>query len=184
MFSRPYNDTIAPAIQYAALKHAGQRRKGSRARPYIVHPIAVAQLLSMAGVNDRDILAAAVLHDTIEDTKTKYSDIAERFGVAVAEYVQEVTDDKRLPADERKRLQIVHAPTLSHGAKLIKLADKADNLKDLIDDPPMGWSTERKIAYVDWSDKVVAALELPAEGSAATLRARFDHYTSTLRSIL
>lgn len=81
---------------------------------------------------------AALLHDTVEDTATTLAELEERFGAAVRRVVEEVTDDKRLPKAERKRLQIERAPTCSRRAKLVKLADKLHNLRDLNRCTPQG----------------------------------------------
>ena len=147
-----YHDTttqmakVLRAAAFAAQRHSDQRRKGNRAAPYINHPIAVATCLADAGVEDADILAAALLHDTVEDTDTSLEEIGQLFGPRVASIVAEVTDDKSLPKAERKRRQIASAPTKSHEAKLVKLADKICNLRDLRDCPP-DWSEDRINAY-------------------------------------
>ena len=147
-----FNDTTSPmakvlhAAAFAAQRHSDQRRKGKRAVPYINHPIAVSACLADVGVEDADILAAALLHDTVEDTNTSLAELEELFGQRVASIVAEVTDDKSLPKAERKRRQIASAPTKSHEAKLVKLADKICNLRDLRDCPP-DWSEDRINAY-------------------------------------
>lgn len=159
------------AVAFAAEKHRVQRRKDADASPYINHPIALANVLANeAGVADVQVLCAAVLHDTIEDTKTTAEDLREQFGDRIASLVLEVTDDKSMPKDVRKRLQIEHAPALSFGARLIKLADKISNLRDILDTPPDGWSSGRKAAYFGWAADVVAGLR----GTDATLEGIFD----------
>src|SRR5207237_739536 len=85
--------------------------------------------------------AAALLHDTIEDTNTTYEELVEAFGDKIASIVAEVTDDKLLPKDERKRLQVEHAASISHEAKLVKLADKICNLEDILHSQPAGWGS-------------------------------------------
>ena len=137
---------VLKAALFAADRHCNQRRKGHRGAPYINHPLAVAECLATAGIEDPDILAAALLHDTVEDTDTSLSEIEELFGPRVASIVAEVTDDKSLPKAERKLRQIASAPTKSHEAKLVKLADKICNLRDLRDCPP-DWSEDRINAY-------------------------------------
>ena len=150
---------LLEAISFAAKKHRTQKRKGADQEPYINHPLEVLNLLVNIGkVKDYDILIAAVLHDTIEDTKTTREEITELFGSAVCELVLEVTDDKSLPKAERKQLQIEHAPHLSTGAKQIKLADKISNVRDITENPPDGWSDERRQEYIEWGQKVVAGL--------------------------
>jgi guanosine-3',5'-bis(diphosphate) 3'-pyrophosphohydrolase len=150
---------VLSAVAFAARKHEGQFRKGETASSYIHHPIRVANLLwQVGGVRDTGVLVAALLHDTLEDTDTVPEEIAEAFGDAVLAVVQEVSDDKSLSKAERKRLQVEHAPHRSVPAKLIKLADKLDNVRELGADPPPAWSLERRIAYLDWADRVVAGL--------------------------
>ena len=127
------------AAVFAAERHRAQKRKDAQASPYINHPLQVAELLaSVGGVDDARVLAAAVLHDTLEDTQTTPAELEERFGSEVRVMVEEVSDDKSLPKLERKRLQIDHASGLSAGAKLIKLGDKISNVKDVVENPPAG----------------------------------------------
>ena len=169
---------LLEAASFAAKRHTGQKRKGSDGEPYINHPLEVANLLANVGnVSDFDILIAAVLHDTVEDTGVTKEELEARFGQKVADYVSEVTDDKSLPNDERKRLQIEHAPHLSHGAKLIKLADKISNIADVTNNPPHDWPHERKVAYVDWGENVVAGLR----GANPELEKRFDEIVKQAR---
>lgn len=144
------------ALRFAAHKHRDQRRKDSDASPYINHPIEVADLISRVGeVDDLAVLVAAILHDTVEDTKTVPEEIETAFGVEVRRLVAEVTDDKKLEKLERKRLQIVHAPHASDAAKLIKIADKACNVRDIAHTPPSHWTPERRAEYLDWACRVV-----------------------------
>ena len=150
---------LLKAISFAAGKHRDQRRKDQEASPYINHPIAVASVLAVeAGVSDLATLQAAILHDTVEDTETTYGELVERFGAAVADVVMEVTDDKSLPKDERKRLQIAHAHKKSKQAAMVKIADKTCNLRDIVSSPPAGWSDEKKREYFDWAKAVVDGL--------------------------
>lgn len=151
--------TLLTALAFAAERHRDQRRKDAEASPYINHPIAVATVLATTGgVRDEAVLVAAVLHDTIEDTTTTREELVERFGDAVAALVVEMTDDKSLPKEERKRLQIEHAPHASPGAALLKVADKICNLEDIAARPPAHWSAERRLAYADWAEAVVQGL--------------------------
>lgn len=159
------------AASFSARCHTGQKRKGERGEPYINHPLEVANLLANVGrVDDIDILIAAILHDTIEDCGVKREELALEFGTAVASYVAEVTDDKLLPKDERKRLQVIHAPHLSPGAKVVKLADKISNITDISNSPPADWPVERRIAYIDWAIAVVEGLR----GTNQQLEDHFD----------
>lgn len=112
----------------------------------------------VGGVDDADILAAAILHDTVEDTKTTHDELVGEFGVTIADLVAEVTDDKRLDKKERKRLQVKNAQHKSPGAKLIKLADKISNVREIGHDPPAKWDVKRRREYFSWAKRVVDAL--------------------------
>lgn len=148
---------VLQAAAFAAERHSNQRRKGKQAAPYINHPIGVASCLADAGVEDPDILAAALLHDTVEDTDTSLEELEQLFGARVAGIVAEVTDDKSLPKAERKRLQILTASKKSIEAKQLKLADKICNLRDLRDNPPH-WNDERINAYYRFAEDVAEGL--------------------------
>lgn len=162
---------ILRALHFAADKHSRQRRKDAVASPYINHPIAVAEALCSIGyVLDPLTLAAAILHDTIEDTETSGEELERYFGAPLRGVVEEVTDDKLLPSATRKRLQIEHAGTLSERARLVKLADKICNVRDVIQCPPQGWSTQRRREYVDWAHAVIDGLR----GTNAALESHFD----------
>jgi GTP diphosphokinase / guanosine-3',5'-bis(diphosphate) 3'-diphosphatase len=144
------------AAAFAAHKHRNQRRKDADASPYINHPIALADVLANeAAVFDPTVLTAALLHDTIEDTDTTQAELDREFGLTIAAIVAEVTDDKSLPKAERKRLQIEHASHISTSAKLVKLADKICNLRDVANSPPADWAVDRKRDYFDWARAVV-----------------------------
>lgn len=162
---------ILRATQFAAHKHRNQRRKDANASPYINHPIALANILRHEGkVEDAAVIAAALLHDTIEDTETSYEELRGLFGAKVAGIVAEVTDTKWLRKGSRKRLQISKAGRASEGAKLVKLADKIANLRDIIANPPDDWSLERKREYFDWAKEVVDQIR----DSNPKLERRFD----------
>ena len=162
---------LLKALAFAAHKHRDQRRKDAEASPYINHPIALADVLvNEGGVADVDVLCAALLHDTLEDTDTSVSELERAFGMRIARIVEEVTDDKALPKAERKRLQIEHAPRLSTEAKLVKLADKICNLRDVAQRPPEGWDLARRREYFDWAKRVVDGLR----DTHAPLEAAFD----------
>src|SRR5688572_27540790 len=159
------------ALAFAAERHRDQRRKDAVASPYINHPIALARVLANeAGVFDPVVLAAALLHDTIEDTETTAAELRERFGERIASIVLEVSDDPALPKAERKRRQIDGAASLSREAKLVKLADKTCNLRDMASNPPADWPLTRRVEYFDWAKSVVDGLR----GTHAGLEALFD----------
>jgi guanosine-3',5'-bis(diphosphate) 3'-pyrophosphohydrolase len=162
---------ILRAVSFAALKHRNQRRKDADATPYINHPIGLATVLKEeGGVSDAVVLAAAILHDTIEDTETTADELRAAFGEEVTAIVLEVTDNKSLPKAERKRLQIEHAAVASHSAKLIKLADKICNLRDISASPPADWTDDRKWEYFDWAKCVIDG----CRGVNAGLEMAFD----------
>ncbi|KAH8404747.1 hypothetical protein KR215_012214, partial [Drosophila sulfurigaster] len=178
-------------LQYAAHQHRNQRRKDPQETPYINHPINVSTILATeAGINDEGVLMAALLHDVVEDTDATFADLEQLFGDDITGLVREVTDDKSLEKMERKRLQIVNAPKASRRAKLIKLADKLDNLRDLQVNTPTGWTEvssqiklnklaifcynlhlqERREAYFVWAQRVVDGLR----GTNAALEEQLD----------
>ena len=172
---------ILAALHFAAEKHRDQRRKGQCASPYINHPIEVAELLVRVGqVSEVALLQAAVLHDTVEDTETTFQELEERFGTDVRAMVEEVTDDKTLPKEERKRRQIERAPHLSAGARQIKLADKTCNVRDLVTKPPLDWALERRLAYLDWSERVVTG----CRGANARLEREFRETLAEARALI
>ena len=172
---------LLQALHFAAEKHRHQRRKDHDRSPYINHPIDVAMTLwKVAGVRDTATLIAAILHDTLEDTAATPEEIEELFGPDVLALVQEVTDDKRLPREERKRLQVVHAPGKSAAAKLIKLADKLHNVRDVGHSPPPDWSLQRRVEYLDWTERVVAGLR----GANPALEALYDETMCEARELV
>lgn len=151
--------SIFKALRFSAEKHSDQRRKDAKSSPYINHPIQVVETLwTMGEVRDTKLLLAAILHDTIEDTATRPDEIQAEFGEEVLALVLEVTDDKSLPKQVRKQLQVETAPHKSRDAKLLKLADKICNVHNLITSPPSDWSLERKQEYLLWTERVVAGL--------------------------
>lgn len=162
---------VLRASAFAAHKHRNQRRKDVDASPYINHPLTLANVLANeAGVTDTVTLCAALLHDTVEDTDTTAAELAQAFGAEISGVVLEVTDDRSLPKAERKRLQVEHAATISDRAKLVKLADKISNLRDVATSPPAGWPLERRREYFDWAKSVVDRLR----GVHAGLEDAFD----------
>jgi guanosine-3',5'-bis(diphosphate) 3'-pyrophosphohydrolase len=162
---------LLKALAFAAHKHRDQRRKDAEASPYINHPIALADVLvNEGGVADPEVISAALLHDTVEDTATTPQELEGAFGSRIARIVAEVTDDTSLPKAERKRLQVEHAASISREAKLVKLADKICNLRDVVDHPPAEWDLARRREYFDWAKSVVDRLR----GVHPHLEAAFD----------
>jgi guanosine-3',5'-bis(diphosphate) 3'-pyrophosphohydrolase len=179
---------IIDAIAFAAEAHRDQRRKGADAAPYINHPIALLRILAVeAGIEDVDVLCAAALHDYIEDCCGENDQpgvaegrriLRERFGDTVLAYVDAVSDDKSLPKAERKRQQIEHAARIPHGARLVKLADKTANLRDIARCPPIDWEPARIREYFAWAAAVVGQMR----GTNAKLEALFDAAHQTHRT--
>ncbi len=152
-----HSDNVFKALEFAAEKHAGQRRKGTDNIPYINHPIRVTSILARNVDNiASDVLVASLLHDTLEDTKTTYEEIQENFGKNVADWVLELTDDMNLPYNKRKQKQIEEAVNLSHEARMIKIADKTSNIQDILTTKLL-WSRQRKRRYIDWAEQVINA---------------------------
>jgi guanosine-3',5'-bis(diphosphate) 3'-pyrophosphohydrolase len=172
---------VLKAAHFAAQKHAGRRRKGAAAEPYINHLLEVAELVASALAEpDTDLIIAAMLHDTVEDADVTKKELVETFGSDVADLVMEVTDDKSLPKAERKRLQIVHAPGLSVRAGIIKLADKISNLRAIIASPPEDWTVQRKREYFEWAKQVVDGLSDPHPA----LKAEFERLYQKAESLI
>jgi (p)ppGpp synthase/HD superfamily hydrolase len=147
---------LGRAYHFAAVQHLNQRRKGELAEPYMNHLTEVADLVATAtNGTDLELIIAAVLHDTVEDTTALPADIERLFGRRVAGIVAEVTDDKSIPKAERKRLQIEHAAHASDEARIVKMADKISNLRSLANSPPVDWDCTRRRQYVEWATQVV-----------------------------
>lgn len=162
---------LTRAMSFAAQKHTDQRRKGARAEPYINHLVEVVDLLVQhTGGQDIDLLCAGMLHDTVEDTDTTKEELVRAFGENVADIVMECTDDKHLPKETRKRLQVEHAPHKSDAAKMVKMADKISNLRAILTSPPPDWSEQRKQEYFTWAKAVVDG----CRGVNAGLEKEFD----------
>lgn len=172
---------LSQAWNFAARRHASQRRKGEAQEPYINHLTEVAELVALA-TNGRDVnlVVAAALHDTVEDTDTEPGEIASTFNDDIAALVSEVTDDKRLDKSERKRMQVVHASAKSGRAKILKLADKTSNLRSLTHSPPVEWSIERKREYLSWARAVAQGLR----GANPWLEQVFDDAANELEATL
>lgn len=147
---------ILTALEFSSKKHRDQRRKDQDSSPYINHPIALANVLCSEGkIDNPEVICAALLHDTIEDTETTVEELEVIFGKKITKLVLEVTDDKSLPKADRKLAQIDHAEHASKHAKLVKLADKICNLRDILFSPPADWPLERKQEYFDWAKAVI-----------------------------
>jgi guanosine-3',5'-bis(diphosphate) 3'-pyrophosphohydrolase len=162
---------VLKALEFAAHKHRDQRRKDARASPYINHPIELANVLwHEGGIVDPVVIAAALLHDTIEDTETTWQELRGAFGDEIAEIVLEVTDVKWLSKQARKRLQVAKAGHASRRAQLVKLADKICNLRDVAAHPPEKWDLARRREYFEWARAVVDRMR----GTHPVLERKFD----------
>jgi guanosine-3',5'-bis(diphosphate) 3'-pyrophosphohydrolase len=144
------------ALNFAALRHRTQRRKGERGAPYVNHLIEVANILASHGLEETELLCAAVLHDVIEDAEVTAEEVRQRFGNRIASIVLEVTDDPGLPTWQQKLEQIETAGAMSEPAQNLRVADKISNLRGILTSPPVSWSLERKIAYYAWAEQVVS----------------------------
>lgn len=149
---------LMTAITFAASAHAGQIRKDREGTPYIIHPIGVARILWEEGkIQDVDILIGALLHDVLEDTNFTPDSISKHFGADILKIVIELTDPK-LSSQEKKQRQIEKAPHMSQSAKLIKLADRLYNIRDLKASPPLKWTSEDIQSYMQWGRKLLDVL--------------------------
>lgn len=143
------------ALEFAAWKHRFQKRKGARGIPYINHPIEVSSLIiKKLQEPPPELVMAAILHDTLEDTDTTPEELAEKFGEKVLHLVEEVSDDMHLPSKQRKQLQVEHAGALSMEARAIKIADKTCNIRDIVISK-MQWPKVMKVNYIRWAIEVI-----------------------------
>ncbi len=141
---------LLKALDVAARKHKRQTRKYDGS-PYINHLIEVACLLSeVAGIEDRELLQAAVLHDILEDTDACEADLHSHFSERTLHLIRAVTDDKSLTLDQRREEQLFHLCNAPRDVKLLKLADHCSNIAAI----PGSWDEERVKAYMEWSNSV------------------------------
>ena len=141
---------LLQALDFAAERHSAQRRKGPDAAPYVNHLIEVATLVANVGqIDDVEVLIAAVLHDVLEDTPTSADEVTQRFGERVCRFVRALSDDKSLPRKRRREITLEELPEMEALVKVIKLADLSSNIKLL----PPNWSDERKLEYLEWSER-------------------------------
>jgi len=162
---------ILKAAHFAAQHHVGQKRKGEAGEPYINHLIEVAELIgSSSTALDTNLVMAGFLHDVVEDTAVTPQELERLFGADVASLVMEVTDDKSLPKEMRKAMQVENAHKQSPRAQTLKIADKISNLRALLSSPPANWSAQRKLEYFEWAHAVVSRLTAPNPA----LKAEFD----------
>jgi (p)ppGpp synthase/HD superfamily hydrolase len=143
--------TLARADAFAAGAHSGQMRKGGNT-PYIVHPRGVRLLLEQAGITHTPTLAAALLHDTVEDTPVTPVYLVQEFGAGIAEIVAELTDPKGMTREARHALQAQCATSMSLSASCVKIADRTYNLRDFYAKKPDTTSSESVRNYAMYSN--------------------------------
>lgn len=162
---------VTDALSFAAEAHRNQRRKGAAQEPYINHLIEVLDLVARSEHGqDVEVLIAAALHDTVEDTPVTYEDITQRFGGRVAQIVRENSDDMSLPKAERRRARIAAMGHKSSEARAVKIADVISNLRAIAVSPPAGWTADRKLGYLEGCRQLIDA----GRGADAVLEAAFD----------
>jgi (p)ppGpp synthase/HD superfamily hydrolase len=155
-------DLIEAALNFAARAHAGQKRKGTDV-PYIVHPVGVMLALIQHGETETEMLAAALLHDTVEDTGTTLGELRERFGQRVAAIVEGCSEpDKGDTWEHRKEHAVAHLRSAPRDVQLVAAADKYHNLRSLVaDEAALGdqlWGRfKRGRAETGWNYRAVAA---------------------------
>jgi guanosine-3',5'-bis(diphosphate) 3'-pyrophosphohydrolase len=173
-------ELFTDAILFAARAHNGQVRKDGTT-PYINHPLEVMHMLvHTAKVADTEILMAAVLHDVVEDTEVTSDEIADRFGLRISKLVLELTDDKHLDKEERKRQQLITADLISPSARLIRISDKICNVYDILYAPPGNWPVSRRIDYLNWAEAVIDKIR----GTNEAMENRFDQLIREGRGFL
>jgi guanosine-3',5'-bis(diphosphate) 3'-pyrophosphohydrolase len=164
------------AIDFAAYRHRFDKTKNDE--PYINHVISVCRLIAVTGEeSDNEVLQAAALHDTVEKTATKASELNFQFGENVFHLVMEVTDHSSENDSEKFQQQLQRVGSLSKKARLIKLADKIANVKSLLSYPPEGWDIEKRSLYINWADRIISALR----GTNDKLEAHYDEVISEAR---
>ncbi len=162
---------LTGALVFAAEAHANQRRKGAAQEPYLNHLVEVVDLVAQAtGGEDDELLIAALLHDVVEDTAVTKEELAETYGERVGRIVQENSDDMSLPKDERRRQRIAAMKSKSPEARIVKTADVISNLRAMAASPPAGWSSDRKLGYLEGCRQLIDA----GRGANAALEAVFD----------
>ena len=148
-----------PTAAYGFAERAHHRQKRRGGAPFILHPVRVAHMVEEAGGDDV-AQAAAYLHDVLEDTDVPPSVIESQFGEMVAEIVLEVTRPAGMMSKAYWKHLLEAAPRMSHAARLIKVADAVDNVRDLARDPTI-WGPKRAREYVDAKEALIAAIGEP-----------------------
>lgn len=174
---------LLDAAAFAAERHRKQKRKGLVGDPYVNHLIEVVQLLTHAEETDEELLAAAFLHDVVEDTDATLEEVESLFGARVRAIVEEVTDDIDLESHARKALEIQQAAIGSREAQTIKVADKISNLRALETTPPVGWGPDRLLHYCHFARNLVAHCVLAPHFLLALFEVEFERITTYIQEL-
>lgn len=158
-FTPKERDSILTALEFAAHKHHNQFRQNFTSTPYLTHPIEVALVLINEGhIKDTAAIKAALLHDTLETDPHAREALKKQFGAEVYKVVDELTIKGDLSIVEKKRIELERAAQLSSKAKLVKLADRIVNVREL-KTPPAGWTKARVNSYLLLSDAIFKGLK-------------------------
>lgn len=171
-------DQYVAALRFAAVRHLSQRVTDSE-YPYLVHVVSVAAEVIAAGPDAVDLnlaVSCALLHDTIEDTPTTHAELAERFGVRVADGVLALTKDRSVPKPERMADCLQRIRAQPHEVWMVKLADRITNLEV----PPSSWPADQRRLYRDEAIAIADALGAASQVLEARLRARIAAYAAHL----
>jgi len=129
-----FGEKVERALRAAVEAHQDQSRKGLGGVPYVTHPMHVALILARRGV-DEDLIVAGLLHDVVEDCAAwTLERVAAEFGVHVRSIVDQLTEDRSMSWEERKRAAIDKVPRMSPEAATVKAVDKLHNLQTLLAD--------------------------------------------------
>jgi len=175
-------DILLKAIEFAIKRHGSQLRKRAAGAPlpYVIHPVEVASMIADHTNMGEEVVVAAILHDVVEDTSTTLAEIERAFGSTVAGLVGELTDPPYRDTADKHAGQLARAPALSFPAKIVKLADKTCNVRDLRVNPP-AWRLASRIGYLDHAVEVVRALGF---SPGLRLLERFDGEAALTRAAL
>ncbi|MBE2252506.1 MAG: bifunctional (p)ppGpp synthetase/guanosine-3',5'-bis(diphosphate) 3'-pyrophosphohydrolase [Myxococcus sp.] len=169
-------DAFARTLDFAVKAHGAQKVPGSDA-PYVVHLVKVASEVLRAWAESRDFdvdlaVTCALLHDSMEDAGVEPRALLAAFGKAVADGVQALTKDERLPKADRMADSLRRLAAQPRDVQLVKLADRITNLEE----PPAHWPKEKRLAYREEAKLILDALGAAHEGLAARLEARRQAY--------
>lgn len=146
------------ALRFATVSHQGQFRRGQDRKPYITHPIGVKNLLKEAGVTNKSVLAAALLHDTVEDCEgVSPNDVYRIFGEEICEMVMQLTDEQEMSRSERHRLQAEHIAWMNENSILVKMADRIYNLGDFTKEAKET-NKDKLVSYLEFAKNLQSAI--------------------------